>query len=117
MRTRSELFVARFSWEVCAANTCCGGRCGLGGRSESTCPSFSIHVVLNVLWGDEDEEHEESSEQVQDACHGCKVLRSLTLVEEHPESHADGLQAPRNAKYEEELAIEDLEREIHLILM
>ena len=34
---------------------------------------------------------------------------SLTLVEEHPESHADRFQAPRNAKDEEELAIEDLE--------
>lgn len=36
---------------------------------------------------------------------------SLTLVEEHPESHADWFQDPRNAKDEEELAIED-----HLIL-
>ena len=36
-------------------------------------------------------------------------MSSSTLVKEHPESHADRFQAPRNAKDEEELAIEDLE--------
>jgi len=103
-KIRTDLFVARFP---CPANTCCCRRCGLGGGSESTCPSFSIQVVPNVLWGDKDKKHEESSEQVQNAGHDCKVLCSDILVEKLAKNHADGLQAPRNAKDEEELAIED----------
>ena len=108
-KIRTDLFVARFP---CPADTCCCRRCGLGGGSESTCPSFSIQVVPNVLWGDKDKKHEESSEQVQNAGHDCKVLCSDILVEKLAKNHADGLQAPRNAKDEEELAIEDLENGI-----
>ena len=111
-KIRTDLFVARFPWVVCPAYTCCGRRCGLGGGSESTCPSFSIQVVPNVLWGDKDKKHEESSEQVQNAGHDCKVLCSDILVEKLAKNHADGLQGPRNAKDEEELAIEDLENGI-----
>ena len=103
-----SLFVAIFP---CAAYACrC--RCGFGGGSEITCPPFPIKVILNILNGDKDEKHEEASEQVQDARDGDKVVRSLTLAEEHHESHTHRLQAPRNAKDEEEFAIENLKDEI-----
>ena len=42
---------------------------------------------------------------------------SDTLVEELAKNHAHGLQGPRNAKDDEELAIEDLEKESGQILI
>ena len=105
-----SLFAARFP---CAAYArWCGGCCGFGSGSKSTCPSFSIQVILNVLQGDKGEEHEEASEQVQDAQYGCKVMSNFTLGKEHDESHADGLKAPRNAKDKEEFAVQDLKNSI-----
>ena len=84
----------------------------IGSRSKSARPSFSVQVVLNVLHGDKGEEHEEASEQVQDARHGCKVMSNLTLGKEDAKSHADGLKTPRNAKDKEEFAVKDLENDI-----